>query len=577
MIFYELEKLYRQLVRKGKISAPGWMDEKVSFGLVLREDGELMQLLSLKDDKGKPQLRPVPQHPGRTSGACAFFLWDNAKYLLGIDETGNSPKAAEKFVLSRKRHLELLENVDSPAALAVKNFFRRWDPQSAMENGILKPDLEEIQKGANFIFYYDTKPVTKDEKIVQMWERHADLQEGTQTGICLVTGERGPVAKLHPLIKGVRGAQSSGASLVSFNGDSFCSYGMESGANAQTGEAAARAYGAALNYLLSDPKKVFWAGDVTVVGWVEEGEGVYQDLMMAMFNQDTSIRDKDVQDALKKLARGENIHWKDGEINPNRTFYILGLSPNAARLSVRFFLENRFGAWLENIRKHEGRLEIELPSYVARPYLPFWMILDEMKAPGGKDTIPPLTVALLKAILQDARYPEELLYCTVRRIRADHDLNWKRAAILKAYLEKNSTNPKNKEGCSVGLNTETNHQAYLLGRLFSLLENVQETSAGGTLNTTIKDQYLNSMCSTPALVLPQLLKLKESHMKKLRRDKPGLAVTLDKQIVEIIGRLEIETPRQLRVEEQAVFMLGYYHQTQKRYEKKEEEEECGNQ
>lgn len=572
MIFYELERLYRQLVRKGKISAPGWMDEKVSFGLMLGEDGELLQLLSLNDN-GKPQILPVPQHPGRTSGSYAFFLWDNAKYLLGIDEAGNSPKAAEKFALSRERHLELLENVDSPAALAVKNFFRRWEPQNALENEVLKPDLEEIQKGANFIFYYDAKPVTKDGKIAEMWERHADLQEETKTGICLVTGERGPLAKLHPQIRGVRGAQSSGAALVSFNADSFCSYGMESGSNAQTGEKAARAYGAALNYLLSDPQKVFWAGDVTVVGWVEEGEGVYQDLMMAMLNQDASIRDADVQNALKKLAQGKNILWKDGEINPNQTFYILGISPNAARLSVRFFLENRFGAWLENIRKHEKRLEIEIPSYVTKPYLPIWVILDEMKAPGGKDTIPSLTAALLRSVLEDARYPEELLYCTVRRIRADRDLNWKRAAVLKAYLEKNSTNQKNKEGCSVGLNTETNHQAYLLGRLFSLLENVQETSAGGSLNTTIKDQYLNSMCSTPALVLSSLLKLKESHMKKLRRDKPGLAVTLDKQIMEIIGRLEIETPRQLSVEEQAVFMLGYYHQTQKRYEKKEEEAE----
>ena len=124
----------------------------------------------------------------------------------------------------------------------------------------------------------------------------------------------------------------------------------------------------------------------------------------------------------------------------------------------------------------------------------------------------------------------------------------------------------------MGLNTETNNQAYLLGRMFSLLENIQETSTGGQLNTTIKDQYLNSMCSTPALVMAQLLKLKESHMKKLRRDKPGLAITLDQQLMEIIYRLEIQIPRQLSLEEQAVFMLGYYHQTQKRYEIKQEKE-----
>lgn len=571
MIFYELVQLYQQLARQGKISAPGWMDEKVSYGIMLDEDGSIVQLISLKNDNGKARVMPVPQHPSRTSGTLAFFLWDNEKYLLGLDAEGEHEKVRERFEASKKLHLDLLEKIDTEAASAVKNFFLTWEPARAMENEQIKPDLEDLLKGANLIFYYRDKPVSTDTQIVEMWEQHVNQQKEGEAGICLVTGKKEPIARLHPLIKGVRGAQSSGASLVSFNAGAFCSYGMESGGNAQTSEAAARAYGAALNYLLADTQRVFTAGDITVTGWVEEGENVYQDLFMALLNQDETIRDADVKEALKKLSRGESIPWKEQEIDPNHTFYILGLSPNAARLSVRFFLKNRFGAWLENIRAHEKRLEIVLPERITQMYLPFWMILEEMKAPGGKDTIPPLTAALLQSILRNSRYPDELLYCTIRRIRADHGLSWKRAAILKAYLSKNSVNDKNKEGCSVGLNTETNDQAYLLGRLFSLLENIQEASAGGTLNTTIKDQYLNSMCSTPALVIAQLLKLKESHMKKIQRDKPGLAVKLDQQIMEIVNRLEIKIPTQLSLEEQAVFMLGYYHQTQKRYERKQEE------
>lgn len=571
MIFYELVQLYEQLVRQRKISAPGWMDEKVSYGLMLHEDGTIAQLISLKNEKGKSQMMPVPQHPGRTSGTLAFFLWDNGGYLLGLDTAGKPKKARERFEASRKLHLDLLEEVDTKAAWAVKNFFLTWKPEEALENEYIKPELEELLKGANLIFYYGGSLVSEDAKIVEMWERHISQHETKETGICLVTGKREPIARLHPLIKGVRGAQSSGASLVSFNADAFCSYELESGGNAQTGEASARAYGAALNYLLADTQRVFTAGDVTVTGWVEEGEDAYQDLMMALLNQDQRIQDADIQEALKKLTRGESISWNDQELDPDHTFYILGLSPNAARLSVRFFLRNRFGLWLENIQAHEKRLEIVLPYHVARMYLPFWMILEEMKAPGGKDTIPPLTAALLQSILKNSRYPDELLYCTIRRIRADHNLNWKRAAILKAYLNQNCRSDKDKEGWSVGLNTETNDQAYLLGRLFSLLENIQETSAGGTLNTTIKDQYLNSMCSTPALVIAQLLKLKESHMKKLRRDKPGLAVKLDQQVMEIMDRIEIKIPTQLSLEEQAVFMLGYYHQTQKRYERKQED------
>lgn len=567
MIFYELVQLYQQLVQREKISAPGWTDEKVSYGIMLEDDGTIAQMISLKNEKGKARMMPVPQHPVRTSGTLAFFLWDNEKYLLGLDAERKLEKARERFEASKKLHLDLLKEVDTKAALAVKNFFRTWKPEKVIENGQVKSELEELLKGANLTFYYEGSPVSTDAKIAEMWERHVNQQKEGEAGICLVTGKREPIARLHPLIKGVRGAQSSGASLVSFNADAFCSYEMESGNNAQTSEAAARAYGAALNYLLSDTKRVFTVGDITVTGWVEEGESAYQDLFMAFLNQDEMIRDVDIQEALKKLSRGESISWKDRDIDPNHTFYILGLSPNAARLSVRFFLKNCFGGWLENIRAHEERLEIALPERVTRIYLPFWKILEEMKAPGGKDTISPLTAALLQSILRNSRYPDELLYCTIRRIRAEHNLNWKRAAILKAYLSKNSANYKNKEGWSVGLNTETNDQAYLLGRLFSMLENIQGASAGGTLNTTIKDQYLNSMCSTPALVMAQLFKLKESHMKKLRRDKLGLAIKLEQEIMEIVDRIEMNIPTQLSLEEQAVFMLGYYHQTQKRYEK----------
>ena len=570
MIFYELTQLYEELVKQGKIGVSGWMDEKVSYGILLGKDGSVRQLLSLKDEKGKPRKMRVPEHPVRTSGVLAFFLWDNAGYLLGINSGGKPEKAVERFDASRKKHLELLEEVHTEAAEAVKNFFRSWNPKCISEHEVLKQEQEELQKGANLVFYYEGKPVAEDLRVREAWEQYRNREKDGETGICLVSGKREHIARLHPLIKGVWGAQSSGASLVSFNAEAFCSYEMENGRNAQTGESAASAYGAALNYLLSDSERVYRAEDVTVVGWVQEGKAAYQDLLMAFLNQEDTIRDADVQTALKKLCRGETVEWKEQELQPDNAFYILGLSPNAARLSVRFFLKNQFGAWLANIQAHEKRLEIVLPAFVKKPYLPFWVILNEMKAPGGKDKLPPLTAALLQSVLMNSRYPEELLFCTLRRIRADHDLNWKRAAMLKAYLWKNSASDKNKEGCSVGLNTETDHQAYLLGRLFSLLEKVQVESAGGSLNTTIKDQYLNSMCSTPALVFAQLLKLKESHMKKLRRDSTGLAIILDQQITEIIGRLEVPVPRQFGPEEQAVFMLGYYHQTQKRYEKKEE-------
>ncbi len=571
MIFYELTKLYESLVQKKKISPPGWMDEKISYGLLLGKDGDIKQLLSLKDEDGKPCRKPVPEHPVRSSGISPFFLWDNASYLLGLKSAGKSQKAMERFMASKTKHLEILEGVHTDAAEAVRRFFRSWEPHNAYSNEVIKAELEELSEGANLTFYYEGYPVSEDTGVKEKWEQYVNQKSDGKEGVCLVTGNREPIARLHPLIKGVWGAQPSGASLVSFNEDAFCSYGREGGYNAQTSERTVKAYSAALNYLLLDSERVFRAGDVTMVCWVEEGESAYPDLLMAMLNQDDSIHEADVRRALEKLCRGESIEWQEYKLRPDNVFYILGLSPNAARLSVRFFLESQFGEWVTHIQSHEKRLDIVRPSGVKKPYLPLWLILDEIRVPGAKEGISPLTASLLRSVLKDARYPKELLSCAVRRIRADHDLNWKRAAILKAYIRQNSMSDKNKEGCTVRLNTETDHPAYLLGRLFSLLENVQTTSAGGSLNTTVKDQYLNSMCSTPALVLAHLLKLKESHMKKLKRDKPGLAVRLEKQIVEIMGKLEVPIPRQLDLEEQAVFMLGYYHQTQKRYEGKEED------
>lgn len=582
MILYELTKLYEQLLKQKKLREPGWVDEKVSYAIMLRKDGTIAQLFHLggDDEKQKPSKREVPMHANRTSGVLPFFLWDNAGYLLGIDFNGKPEKAKEHFEASKQLHLQLLKAVESDAAVAVKNFFETWNPEAALEQECLKDEGEAL-KGANLVFWYDEKPVVKDEAIREMWNAH--LQEATdeKQGICMVTGQKGTIARLHPLIKGVRGAQSSGAALVSFNASAFNSYGVENGENAPTSEYAANAYGAALNYLLADRGHVHTVGDITLLGWAESADEGYQDFLFSALNDKNVIRSEEVQDALKQLAQGRKIAWNESELNPENEFYVLGLSPNAARLSIRFFLKNEFGQWLRNIQAHEKRLEIVKPSYEEKKILPIWLMCKELKASGESGDDPRLASAMLQAILNNTRYPEEMLYATLRRIRAgqdeenagkekrkNHGINWKRMAMLKAYLLKNSE--KEREECSVGWNAEADNQAYLLGGLFSILENIQLASVDGNLNTTIKDQYFNSMCSTPVLVFAQLMKLKEAHMKKLRRDKVGLAVELDKKFMELIGKLDMNIPKQLNAEEQAVFMLGYYHQTQERYKKKED-------
>ncbi len=569
MLLYELTKLYQRFVEQGKLSADGWVDEKVSFGILLREDGEIEQILSLQSEDKKPRIMQVPQHASRTSDINAFFLWDKSKYLLGLGEEKDEKRVLQCFEASKARHLEVLKDVCSPAAEAVKRYYQDHGPEDAGSNPEIVQNREALLKG-NLCFFYQGKPVAEDEEIRRAWQRCLETDVQGETGICMVTGKRSRIERLHPLIKGVAGAQSSGAALVSFNADAFNSYGMESGENAPTSEEAARAYGAALNYLLADREHVYRVGDTTVVGWACSGEEEPWDILYAYLQGEERMQDEDVQEALRALTSGRAICWKQSEVDPHEQFCILGLAPNAGRLSLRFFLKDEFGHWLQNIREHEARLEIVRPSGAEKESLPYWKIIKELKAPGDKDKLPLLSAQLLQAVLRDTPYPDELLYCTVRRVRADHEISWRRMAVLKAYLLKNSANIEKKEEWEL-LNEESNNQAYLLGRLFSVLEETQESSVDSKLNTTIKDRYFNSACSTPLLVFSQLMKLRESHMKKLKRDKPKTAVSLDKRFMELTGRIDMDIPKQLNAEEQAMFMLGYYHQTQKKYQKKEEE------
>ena len=286
MIAPALTRYYEDLLAEGKISRPGWVTAKVSYGLVLDEAGRLLQavpLLTEVEKKNKKVLVPremeVPAPVKRTAGVAANFLCDNSSYLLGADSKGKPERTADCFAAAKELHLKLLAEADSPAARAVKGFFESWDPQAASAHPALSEDWEEILKGGNLIFWFRGGAVTEDPAVREAWQRQYESGDGgADEEICLVTGRRGPVARLHPSIKGVAGAQSSGASLVSFNAPSFCSYGHEQGMNAPTGEYAAQAYTTALNTLLADRNGVCRIGDTTVVFWAEGGGTGYQEL-----------------------------------------------------------------------------------------------------------------------------------------------------------------------------------------------------------------------------------------------------------------------------------------------------------
>lgn len=577
MILQALTEYYKTLTDQGEISPPGWGEVKVSYALCIGADGTLEQVVPVQTEqtKGKktvlaPQLMRLPAPVKRSSGVSANFLCDNASYLLGVtDNDEKIQRTLTCFQACKALHEELLEGVDSPAARAVLAYFRSWQPEQAASHSALFPCWEELMAGGNLVFRYDGAFVHEDEPVRQAWDSHYQAEgEGPQM-ICLVTGERSPVENIHPSIKNVQGAQSSGAALVSFNAPAFCSYGKEQNYNAPTSKYAAFAYTTALNHLLADREHVYRMGDATVVCWARNGGDVYQNIFgAAFFGQGPTYTLTDLQGALKNLCMGNAVELDGEQLDPNMEFYILGLSPNAARLSVRFFLRNTFGAFLRNAQAHQQRLEIVKPAYDKFDTISMWKLLNETVNQNSREKTPAPNMSgeVLRAILTDTRYPATLLNGVTLRIRAEHSMTRGRAAILKAYYLKNRHPDVPKEVLTVSLNSDSTNVPYNLGRLFSLLEAVQSAANPG-INATIKDKYFNSASATPAIVFPVLVNLAQKHLKKLDG---GLRTHYDKQITALISKLGESYPPRMNLPQQGCFQLGYYHQTQSRFEKKEE-------
>lgn len=588
MILQALTAYYEQLVRLGKLSVPGWDDSfKVSYELRLNDAGQLVSVLGLRTETkmGKktvlaPRAMRVPAHEKRSSGIVANFLCDNSTYLLGADEKGKPERSTDCFKACAKLHHTILDGVDSPAARALLAYFDSWDPAQAAAHPLLAEQWKEITGNANLIFGYEAADhshsfVNDDPAIQNAWQAHYnDRSADSDMGQCLITGKYAPIERTHPNISGVPGAQSSGAALVSFNAPAFCSYGHEQGDNAPVSKYAAFAYTTALNRLLADRNHCKHVGDTTILCWAENAEPVYQDAMsMFLFGADEAagIQESDVPAALKRLSAGQTVPFLEKELSPDQHFYLLGLAPNAGRLSVRFFLRDTFGSFAQNLQKHAEEMAIDCSKKEKFRTLPIWAVVNETTrtVPGQPaKPSPQLAGDLLRAVLTGGRYPATLLNGVTLRIRAEQNVTRGRAAVIKAYYLRNYPTELNKEVYTVSLN-ETTNVPYLLGRLFSVLETVQKAANPG-INTTIKDRYFNAACATPSMAFPTLLRLSQKHLRKLN---DGLATYYDKQITELMAQLpESGFPARLSLPDQGKFAIGYYHQTQKRFAKKNEEE-----
>ena len=614
MILQALTSLYEALAQKCEISKEGWSREKISFALSIDEEGNLLRVTPLFDTvdgpKGKtrevPQKMTVPAAVKRTSGAAANFLWDNSSYILGVSlKKGEDDAEREKrrnkdikcFEACRELHHSMLDGMEYPAAKAVLNFLDKWEPQKAEENNLVAQYAKEILSGANMVFRFNGGYVHDDPQLASVWQK-ANAKQKDNIGQCLVTGALDEIQNTHPTIKGVQGAQSSGAALVSFNASAFCSYNKEQNQNAPVGKYAAFAYTTALNHLLADRKNVHRIGDAAVVCWAENADKQYEDFAADLFFGDGDGDQSDeqwlsaLQASVELLAKG--LPCRELDLDPERKFYILGISPNAARLAVRFFYCDSFGNIVKNIKAHYDRLEIVRPSYDKFPILPLWKLLsatnrtikkkndngtnaersDSEDSDKSKDKTQnsAMAGAVARAIFSGGRYPASLLECTFLRIRAEREITRERAAIIKAYYLRNPNEKCPKEVLTVSLNENSKNIPYTLGRLFSVYEEIQEKAnprnpGNPGINTTIKDRYFGSAAAMPATVFPILSNLAQKHLRKLSDEQ---RVYLDKKVMTLKSVLGEQYPAHMSLPEQGSFDLGYYHQTQARYTKKED-------
>lgn len=576
MILSALNDYYGRLVATegSGISAPGFSVEKISYALVLDVAGTLIAVDDLREQSGKkilPRSMSVPQPEKRTAGIRANRLWDKTSYVLGVSST--SKRADQEHAAFRDAHLALLDGTDDPGLRALAAFLAAWTPAAFAESPHFKPEMLD----ANMVFRLDGERgyIHDRPAALAMLQRSGDAADAARTGMCLVTGQHLPLARLHPAIKGVNGAQTAGASIVSFNLDAFTSYGKAQGENAPISEQAAFGYTTALNHLLRrdpDNRQRLQIGDATVVFWATAADDANAQAAETLFDllmdpPSDGTETERLRNLLTQVREMQARPDLDPGLAPGTRLHILGLAPNASRLSIRFWLTDDMRRFTERLAAHYRDLDLQPAPWKTWP--PLWrLLLATAPSRDGKsksEDVPPLLAGeMARAILAGTAYPQSLLDVLVMRMRADHDVSGIRAALCKAVLARRSRMQSHDRSPPVSLDTANKDSGYVLGRLFSLLENAQRAALGDKLNATIRDRYYGAASATPASVFPVLLRNAQNHLGRLRKDKPGLAVNIEKEIGEAIALLD-SFPRSLRIESQGNFAIGYYHQTQARF------------
>ncbi|MBV6446440.1 type I-C CRISPR-associated protein Cas8c/Csd1 [Nitrosomonas sp.] len=537
----------------GGIAPQGFEWKEIPFIIVLDDKGNLVQIEDTRTVTGKKKRAKsflVPQGEKRTSGVKAYRLWDNAEYVFGLDGGETKQKA---FIARLAQYLEL----DDVGLSAMKSFL---SDNPAVKAGTKHEwaEISETKPWLAFRLIGNTELICQRPAVVKALTEELEKVDNRKPMVCLITGESAPAIRLQPPIKGVKDANTTGADIVSFNLRAFESYGKDQrqGENAPISDAAAFAYTTAINHLLrKDSGQKLQIGDASTVFWSEapdDLENNFFDIFTESPKDDPDRNTRAVESLYRSVQTG-------GFATDNDTtrFFVLGLAPNAARISIRFWQVGTVAELSGRIRQHFDALEIARPGYEKR-YLSLFRLLVNTASLGKSENIPPnLAGDTMRAILSGSPYPATLLQAAVRRIRAEQEINYPRAALIKACINRSSE----KEELKVSLDENNTNPAYRLGRLFAVLEHIQER-ASPNINATIRDRYYGAASATPVTVFSTLLKLKNHHIAKLNK---GEAVNQEKLIGAIMndgfdGALGF--PPTLSLPDQGRFAIGYYHQRQ---------------
>ncbi|MBP5797446.1 MAG: type I-C CRISPR-associated protein Cas8c/Csd1 [Bacteroidales bacterium] len=564
-----LQALYEYYNRsKDSLPAFGRELKEIGFLIVIDKNGNFVRFEDRRIDKKQAQKFLVKKSVGRTSAPAANYLYDNSAYVFGYSEKGDPKKCLETF----KENVQALYEAspDNADLKAVYSFYQN-DIKEVLERMKKDPLWPEIEKNLNkkystfsFLIEGDTKIVAEKEELLDLLG-YDDVFGGEQ--ICLVSGQRGRVVETTTATM-IPGSQAT-AKLVAFQVNSgYDSYGKEKGFNAPISEEAEFAYTTALNHMLrSDSRNKFLIGNRTFLFWASKDDEAGKQAEESIFNMfGFTEQEDDPNRNVEQVRKTFNAIYSGSlRTSLDDKFYILGLAPNSARIAVTYWSELPLKDFAALILRHFEDMEIADTRKEKKPYMGLRSILAAVTL-GGKssEATPNLPEAVVKSIFQGNLYPYTLFASCIRRIRAEQSLNITRAAILKAYLNRIN----NQQKINVMLDDKNPNQGYLCGRLFAVLDKIQDEANN---QHSIRERYMNSASSTPAAVFATILNLSYHHSEKLNE---GRKVWFEKIKQEIVDKISPDGfPAHLDLQDQGRFFVGYYQQTQWFYTKKEEQTE----